>query len=430
MTFNRFVRSEAFAGVLLVLFAAVAMVWANSAWSAAYFALKELPFRLSLGEATFKLSLEHWINDGLMVLFFVLVGLEIKRELLVGELRQPRQAALAIFAALGGMVVPALVFVLFNRSSEGLRGWGVPMATDIAFSLGVLALLGSRVPLALKVFLTALAIVDDLGAVMVIALFYTSNLNLTMLGLAGLMLGAAALCNLAGVRSLGAYGLIGVLLWAFTLQSGLHATVAGVMLALAVPLRVQRKPLAPHAADSPEFDKAEFDGTEGRLQSLEEEINRAQSPLYQLEHALAPWVTYLVLPVFALANAGVRLEPGVGFDSLFTSGVTAGVTLGLLVGKPVGIGLACLLAVRLGFAAMPEGVGWRALLGVALLAGIGFTMSFFVATLALEGALLAQAKIGVLGGSLAAALAGLLWLSLALRPVEAGGAVSPRAPSP
>jgi Na+:H+ antiporter, NhaA family len=413
--FNRFFKSEAFAGMLLIFCAVIALIWANSPWTSSYTDLKHLPFKLSIGEWTGKLSFEHLVNDGLMVLFFVLVGLEIKREVLTGELRQPQQAMLAVVAAIGGMIVPALLFTAFNAGTAGARGWGVPMATDIAFALGMLALLGSRVPLALKVFLTALAIVDDLGAVIVIAIFYTSSLNLTMLALAAGTWTLAVVANILGVLSLPVYGVLGVLLWAFTLQSGVHATVAGVLLALTIPIGIAKhKKLQSNMIMNLEADT---DHREAQLQDLEDSINQTQSPLYQLEHMLHPWTTYLVLPVFALLNAGLNLQ-GQG-DQSGISSVTWGVLLGLLFGKPVGVFGASWLAVRFGIASLPAGVNWSALAGVSVLAGIGFTMALFIASLAFgDSSALEEAKLGILTASALAAVIGLLLLSRSLNPAQ------------
>ena len=394
--FTRFARSEAFAGVLLLFFAAIAFAWANSPWAGAYFGMKEIPFGIRFNQTwALEKSLEHWVNDALMAVFFLMVGLEIKREVRVGELANPRQASLAIFAALGGMVVPAMLFTVLNAGTDGARGWGVPMATDIAFALGVLALLGARVPVALKVFLTALAIVDDLGAVIVIALFYTSDLNWLALAAAGGCWALALLAGARGVRHLSVYGLLGALLWYFVLKSGLHATIAGVLLALAVPLAAR-------------IDRTE----ESTGRDAERELDlEHESPLHRLEHALQPWVTYMILPVFALFNAGVAIGGAGGI-----SAVTLGALVGLLIGKPIGVSVFCALAVRSGLASLPSGVTWPMMIGVSLLAGIGFTMALFISNLAFAGsALLDQAKIGVLAASVIAALIGLAWLNLALR---------------
>jgi Na+:H+ antiporter, NhaA family len=390
-SFQRFVRAEAFAGFLLVIFAIFAFAWANSGFAPSYMALRELPISLSMGNWKLENSLEHWVNDGLMALFFLIVGLEIKRELIGGELSNPRQASLAIFAALGGMVIPALLFIIFNLGTSGARGWGVPMATDIAFALGVLSLLGNRVPVSLKVFLTALAIVDDLGAVLVIAVFYTSNLNVTMLALAALCWVTAILLGRLKVRWLSAYGLVGILLWYFTLESGIHATVAGVLLAFTIPIRINPSNSEPNSTTSNLIP--------------DEEIH---SPLHRLEHLLAPYVTYLVLPIFALINAGVAVNTALTGG---VNGIMLGVATGLLFGKPIGITVFTWLAVRLGWAQLPVGVTLKQVAGVSVLGGIGFTMAIFIATLAFNETGLNQAKFGILLASLVSALVGLTILS-------------------
>lgn len=404
--FLKFVQSNSFAGILLVLTAVVTFIWANSPLRDSYGVLQNQRLTISLGAARLDLSLGHWVNDGLMALFFLLVGLEIKRELLIGELASRRRASLAVAAALGGMLVPAGLYVLLNVGGPGASGWGVPMATDIAFALGVLTLLGSRVPLGLKVFLTALAIVDDLGAVLVIAVFYTAGLNLTFLALAALTWGLTLWLGRRGVSSLKMYAVMGVFLWVFVLQSGLHATIAGVLLALAVPIR---KP-EPARYLEPLLAVAKPGRGEAlvtRLQDVEDLIERAQSPLHRLEHALHPVVTYVVLPVFALMNAGVAVSTG------GLSVVSYGVLLGLVVGKPLGVVGGAWLAVRAGVASLPRAVNWRHMIGAGLLAGIGFTMSLFVSNLAFtDTGLLTEAKIGVLCASVLAAVLGAGWLLL------------------
>lgn len=399
--FTRFVRSQAFAGLLLFVAAAIAFIWANSPLREGYAALQHHHLALTFDGRGLDLSLEHWVNDGLMAVFFLLVGLEIKRELLIGELANPRRAALAVAGALGGMLVPALLYSAFNAGGPGAHGWGVPMATDVAFALGILALLGSRVPLSLKVFLTALAIVDDLGAVVVIAPFYTSELHFISMLAAAVTWGALLFIGWRGVRRLGLYAVLGVLLWFFVLQSGLHATIAGVLLALAVPLRR----VTPLTTLLPLHDTEDNEAMGAHLQQAEELLERAQSPLHRLEHSLHPSVTYAVLPLFAFMNAGVSVSAaGVGT-------VTLGVFLGLLLGKPLGVVGAAWLAVRMGLAALPERVNWPLLWGVGLLAGIGFTVSLFVSNLAFDAAALqAQAKLGVLAGTVLSAVVGVLWL--------------------
>ncbi|GGK19072.1 Na(+)/H(+) antiporter NhaA [Deinococcus malanensis] len=407
--FARFVHSESFAGLLLVVTAIIAFLWANSPWRETYTTMQHTYLGLSLGTSELKLSIEHWVNDGLMAVFFLLVGLEIKRELLIGELASRRRATLAVAAAAGGMVLPGALYYLLNAGGPGASGWGVPMATDIAFALGVLALLGSRIPLGLKVFLTALAIVDDLGAVLVIALFYTESVNLTFLALAALTWGAALLAGLRGAFSMKVYAVLGAVLWYFVLRSGLHATIAGVLLAFTVPIR---KPdpgqYLASLADAARPGRGEVVGA--RLRDLEDLLERAQSPLHRMEHALHPFVTFAVLPVFALVNAGVAVTAGgVGV-------VSFGVMLGLLLGKPLGVVGGAWLAVRAGVASLPRRVTWAHMVGAGILSGIGFTMSLFVSNLAFDDAdLLTQAKLGVLMASVLAALLGAGWLVLTSR---------------
>lgn len=406
--FAQFVHSESFAGMLLIAVALLAFGWANSPWAESYMALQHVHFGLSAGHAELNLSLAHWVNDALMAVFFLLVGLEIKRELLMGELASRRRATLAVAAALGGMLLPAAIYALLNSGvlggdRAGLGGWGIPMATDIAFALGILALLGKRVPTGLKIFLTALAIVDDLGAVVVIALFYTASLSLPYLLLAALTWGAALVLGKRGHSSLKLYTVLGLLLWFFVYKSGLHATIAGVLLALAIPLRKPDASLLNNL--QLEQRPRHTDKLGSQLRDLEGLLERSQSPLHRLEHALHPVVTFAVLPLFALMNAGVAVSGSLGSVSL-------GVLAGLVLGKPLGVVGGAWLAVRSGLAALPAGVRWPHMLGAGLLAGIGFTMSLFVANLAFkEGSpLLTQAKLGVLLASVIAALLGLFWL--------------------
>jgi Na+:H+ antiporter, NhaA family len=371
------ITSAAGGGLVLMASAAMALAVANSPLAGVYFA--------TLKAHVGPLSVLHWINDGLMAVFFLLVGLEIKRELLDGRLRTWPDRLLPGVAALGGMVLPALVYAAVNRHApETLRGWAIPTATDIAFALGVLALLGSRVPVSLKVFLTALAIIDDLGAVLIIALFYTADLSLPMLGGAAVILAALCALNKAGISRLWPYLALGTGLWAFTLLSGVHATIAGVLLALTVPLR-----LSVGRPDDP------------------------TSPLHILEHAVSPWTAFLILPVFGFANAGVSFA---GFEPrMLLDPVTLGVALGLLLGKQLGVFGFVFATVRLGFAQRPAGATWPQVYGVALLCGVGFTMSLFIGLLAFaqRPELEAETKVGVLLGSLACMAAGALVLRFA-----------------
>jgi len=415
VAFQDFAKRGVLSGVLLMLATAIALVWANSPWSESYFHLWEARLSIGLAGRPVTGTLHHWINDGLMAVFFLLVGLEIKRELLVGELSSARQAALPIAAAIGGMVLPALLYAAFNVGGPGARGWGIPMATDIAFALGVLTLLGPRVPIGVKVFLTALAIVDDMGAVVVIALFYTSAINVAALVFAAVTAVALLALNRLHVRALGPYLLLGVVLWGALLSSGIHATIAGVLLALAIPskTRINAEEFSTEARGLiDEFDRSETGdllvmtskGQQEALYALGVASAGVQSPLLRLEHALHGIVGYLIMPLFALANAGVSLT---GIGDVLADRVTIGVALGLLIGKPVGVMFFSWLSVRLGVADLPSNVTWRELHGAAWLAGIGFTMSLFVGSLAFgEGPLLAAAKVGILVGSLLAGIVG------------------------
>jgi len=418
-----FVLVEAASGVLLLIVSVVALVWANSPWAQSYIDLFETSVRLGVDGWAIEEDIRHWINDGLMVIFFLVVGLEIKREVLVGELTSLRRAALPIAAAMGGMAVPAALYLAFNPDGPGQHGWGVPMATDIAFTLGILALLGNRVPSGLKLFLAALAIADDLGAVLVIAIFYTPALAWGYLAAAGATLVALRMLNRLGVRSPLPYSLLGVVLWLTVLESGVHATVAGVVLAMTIPVHARIGPgrftaavqgaLPPFEQDAmtgDEYVEATFEQRRS-LQTIQDAVARIDTPLHRMENALLPWSAFGILPLFALANAGVDLR-GVDLASLALAPVTLGVMAGLVVGKPIGIVGLSALAVRSGLAEMPSGVNWRHIVGVACLAGVGFTMSLFIANLAFEGTeLLAAAKVGTLAGS---AVAGLIGYALLL----------------
>ncbi|PBQ13588.1 Na+/H+ antiporter NhaA [Pseudomonas syringae] len=368
---TRFFAAESAGGLVLMAAALAALIVANSPLADSYFAALHAVFA--------GLSVSHWINDGLMAIFFMLVGLEIKREVLAGQLASWNQRALPGFAALGGMVVPALIYVAFNWGRpDTIGGWAIPAATDIAFALGVLSLLGKRVPLSLKIFLSALAILDDLGAVLIIALFYTSDLSIPMLLAALGSIAVLVALNRLGVKKLLPYLIVGALLWFFMLQSGIHATLAGVALALCIPLG---KP--------------------------DEE---ARSPLLHLEEKLHPWVAFAVVPIFGFANAGVSLS-GITADKLVDP-VPLGVALGLLVGKQVGIFAMAALAIRAGLARLPDGSNWGQLYGVAALCGIGFTMSLFIGALAFPGTpeLVDEVKVGVLIGSVLSAVLGVVVL--------------------
>ncbi len=374
-------QHEAAPGILLMAAAILALGIDNSPFDYLYDALLTTPAFVGLGDFALNKPLLLWINDLLMAIFFLLVGLEIKREVIGGQLSKPSAAALPLAAAIGGMVMPALIYVGFNSSNpEALGGWAIPAATDIAFALGVLALLGSRVPVALRAFLLTLAIVDDLGAIVIIALFYTADVSLTALGLAGVGTLALIALNRAGIVKLTPYILVGAFIWVCVLKSGVHATLAGVLTALAIPLA----------------------GKAG------------ERPAETLEHGLHPWVSYAILPIFAFANAGVALA-GITFASLLQP-VPLGIMLGLFIGKPVGILAFCWLAVKLRLAQMEESLNWSLLTGAALLAGIGFTMSLFIGMLAFsDPAMAVQIRIGVLSGSLLSGVAGYMLLRYALQ---------------
>ena len=436
--FQQFFRLESASGILLLLTAVVALAWANSPLAASYFRVWESPITVDVGFLAISKPLLLWINDGLMAVFFFVVGLEIKREVLVGELASPKQAALSVAAALGGMAVPAAIYALVNAGGVGISGWGIPMATDIAFALGVLALLGRRIPLALKVFVTAVAIVDDLGAVLVIALFYTAELRLPALGAAAALLAALVLLNRFGVRGTLPYVLLGIALWVAVLKSGVHATIAGVLLALTIParrlidapeyLRRAELYLAEFAEDLQPGDTRPTPDQRDAVHSLEVATKGLETPLARLEHALHPWVAFFIMPVFALANAGVALGGDVG--ATLGSPVALGIVLGLFLGKQAGVLALAWLSTRVGLAALPGGVSWRQVWGVSLLCGIGFTMSLFIASLAfVDPVLLDSAKVGILAGSLVSGLAGALVLVRADRsravadPVRAGEGV-------
>jgi NhaA family Na+:H+ antiporter len=424
---ERFIHSATSGGIVLIVATIAAMILANTALSGLYYDVLERYAGISFGDFTLKKSVLHWINDGLMVLFFFVVGLELKREALVGELASPRHAILPVVAAIGGALVPASMYIALNASGPGADGWGVPMATDIAFALGVLALLGNRVPFGLKVFLTAVAVIDDLLAVLVIALFYSGSIDTGALGIGLAVLVLLALINAAGIRLTAVYLFLGIIVWLAFLQSGVHATIAGVLVAFTIPARNRIDPDAFRDRLRGLLDA--FDQTEPgaariivdeRQASVVSEIEAAayavQTPLEKIQHALHPWVAFLIVPVFALANAGVTLSPAALSNG---TPIVLGVMLGLVIGKPIGITLATFLLVRSGIASLPRGVNWSQIVAVGVLAGIGFTMSLFIATLGFgSGAQLEAAKIGILGASLIAGCLGyvLLWRATRAAP--------------
>lgn len=418
--FRRFTDTAASGGIVLIVATVVALAWANSPWSDSYNDLWASVLGIRLGDFELEMDLAHWINDGLMVIFFLIVGLEIKREMLAGELASMRQALLPIVAATGGVVAPALIFFAFNAGRPGVDGWGIPVATDIAFVLGVLALLGDRVPIGLKVFLTAFAIVDDIIAVLVIAVFYSDDLAISYFVAAGVIIAALAVANIIQIHHPLIYILLGLGLWYAVFESGIHPTLAGIVLAFTIPARtrVNSRQFVDQARES--LDKFESAGLPGSsilttsehqaaVAELEVLAEHAQSPIQRLEHTLHPWVAYAIVPIFALANAGVSIRDS-GLDAL-TDPLALGIVFGLVVGKQIGITLFTYLVVRLGFADLPERVGWREVWAVSCLAGIGFTMSLFITNLALGDArLVNSAKIGILSASLIAGSLGYLVL--------------------
>ena len=413
---QRFLDTEASGGIVLLAAAATAIVWANSPWVQSYTDLWHTELSVSLGSFSITEDLQHWINDLAMALFFFVAGLEIKREFVHGDLRSPRVASLPIACAVGGMIVPALIYWAFTAGTVGARGWGIPMATDIAFALGVLALVGRRVPVSLRVFLLTLAIVDDLGAIVVIAVFYSDHLSFGWLAVAVGVVVAIVALRRAQVRSLVPYVGLAVGLWIAIYESGVHATVAGVILGLLTPARSFHRPKDVQAAvtgrlSAPELiDESDDESDETAFLDAAHLSREAVSPLARLERSLHPWSSFVVLPLFALANAGIVLSSG-ALSAASTSAVTWGVALGLVVGKPVGILLAAVLVVKVARGPMPSSAGWLELAGVGVLAGIGFTVSLFITGLAFDGPEAEMAKIGILFASVIAGTLGatLLW---------------------
>jgi NhaA family Na+:H+ antiporter len=408
---RRFLETEAAGGVVLLVAAVVALVWANSPWGDSYHTVWETELTLNLGRWELTDDLHHWVNDGLMALFFFVVGLEIKRELVHGDLRDRRAAAMPAIAAAGGMVVPALLFLVLAGGTDGARGWGIPMATDIAFAVGVVALLGPRVPSALKLFLLTLAIVDDIGAIVVIAVFYATDTEPMYLLAAVGILGAMLALRLGGVVWLAPYVVLGCGVWLATRASGVHATIAGVVLGLLAPAR----PLIPAVVARDWAGDLTDDPSPAELDAMTRLARTAVSPAERLEHLLHPWTSFVVVPIFALANAGVAVR-GDSFDAPGSALVAAGVVLGLVAGKTVGIAGATWLAVRTGMGRLPEGATWPMVAGIGAIGGIGFTVALFIAELAFDpGTLQDAAKIGVLTASTLAAVLGAAVLGRACR---------------
>lgn len=415
---EKFIKIESLSGVLLFAATIIAVVWANSPFGDSYQAIWGYELGVSMTNFELVKPVILWINDGLMALFFFLIGLEIKRELSVGELNAPKKAIFPLFAAIGGIAFPALVFVLSNNDPEALAGWAIPMATDIAFSLAIMKLLGDRVPLNLKVFLTAFAIVDDLGAVLIIALFYSSGIKWMLILIAFAILGVLFLLTMRGLYSKYLLVVLGVVVWLLFLKAGIHPTIAGVLLAFTVPIHrkvkipefmealdeLQEKIIKAPRQENGLLSKAQIE----HIDNLDEWTTEVQSPLQRMEHKLHDWVAYVIMPVFALSNAGVTVST----DTVLNMNLILGIALALIVGKAVGIFLMSNLALRLGISKLPDGVSRMQILGVSFLAGVGFTMSIFIANLAFKDnpALLDSAKVGILIGSLIAGLTGFLIL--------------------
>ncbi len=428
--FEEFLHRQTSAGMLLMGMAVLALVLANSPLADTYQNILHTYISIGAGEWKLKMSLLHWINDALMVLFFFVVGMELKREFLVGELANPRNAVLPIAAAIGGMVVPALVFFALNPTGDAARGWGIPMATDIAFAIGAMALLGARAPKALVTFLVALAIVDDLGAVLVIAVFYTESIALVPLAFAAGLVLLLIVLNRSGVRNTIPYFVLAVLLWFAFLQSGVHSTIAGVLGAMTVPARPKYDPerfsnrvreILGRFEAARDSGQSILTNVEMRtqVQALENTVHRVQAPLQRLEHIWHLPVAYLVIPIFALANAGIPVELGALSETL-TDPVFGGVFFGLILGKFIGITGASWLVLKLGVAVLPKDTRFTQIAGASLLAGIGFTMSIFVASLAYaeQPELLLMSKTGILAASFLAGVSGYIWLYIAGKPKE------------
>ncbi len=419
--FQRFVSREASGGILLLICTFIALLWSNIDLHS-YEKIWETHFIVGVQGFMLDKSLHFWVNDALMAIFFFVVGLEIKHSLIAGELASIKQASLPVMAAIGGMLVPAGIYIAMNFGTEGMRGWGIPVATDIAFSLGILALLGSRAPISLKIFLTACAIVDDIGAVVIIALFYTEAITWIYVGLGGGTLVALTLLNILGVRNIYIFIGLGIIVWISFMQSGIHSTVAGVALAATIPLNVRlvRLDLQRFVIKIKglirQFDERGDTGprvltTPHQTEKSERASKDVGSSLQRLEHSIHPWVAFGIMPLFALANAGVVLDAGI-IQNIFEP-VAFGIILGLVVGKPLGIFLFTWLSIKLGIGHMPPGVGWFHILGVSLLAGVGFTMSLFIADLAFVSIeYSSQSKIAILLGSLIAGSAGYFLLRL------------------
>lgn len=419
------ISDAAWGGVLLMICTAVALYLANSSWQHDYHEILTTPIDIGLGNSHLKLDIHHFINDALMAIFFFVVGLEIKREVLVGELSHVSEAILPALAAFGGMIVPAAIFIAVNFHQPGEKGWGIPMATDIAFSLGILSLLGRRVPLSAKVFLTAFAIVDDIGASLVIAFFYTDTITWSALGIGAFFFTCLVLCNAFGVRRSSPYVFLSVLLWLCFLKSGIHPTIAGILAALTIPARprlqsdeflISTRMLLDRIEEKREEESNVLKNKEkhAMISDVETASKLTQTPLKRFENSLHHWITFFIMPIFALANAGITFDGGL--VNRLTHTVTIGILLGLILGKQIGVTLFAWLAVKLGWAQLPRDVSWKMLYGLSWLGGVGFTMSLFITNLAYgrESVSLDDAKVGILLGSAIAGIGGslIVWWTL------------------
>lgn len=422
---QQFIRTEWIGSAVLLAAAILALLLANSPWSAAYAAFWHTHVDVTLGSFHVEADLHHVVNDGLMAIFFFVVGLEIKRELVRGALSSFRKAALPAVAAVGGMVVPALAYVAVVGGGEAVRGWGIPMATDIAFALGVLGVLGSRIPSSVRVFLLALAVVDDVGAILVIAIFYSGPIQWSALGAAAVVLAGIVVLQRLGIRTAAAYGLAGFLFWLAVYLSGVHATIAGVVLGFVTPSRPLFPPEDFGRSAKPLLDAYEAaveaghaSAADAALGELEELTVGSEAPVERAERHFHSWSSLAILPLFALANAGVDLR-GASLLSTLAEPVALGIVLGLVLGKLVGVGAAIWVAVRTGLAGLPEGAGWSHMVGVAALSGIGFTVSLFIAELAfVDATLVAPAKLGIIVASVLAGVLGFGLLFFGTRPAE------------
>lgn len=421
---DEFIHRQTTSGVLLMLCAIIALYIANSSWSTSYHHFLELPLTVGIPGFEISKSIHHWINDGLMAIFFFVIGLELKREILVGELADPKQAILPIFAAIGGMLVPVIIYIAINPEGSTFDGWGIPMATDIAFALGALALLGNRIPKSLLTFLVALAIVDDLGAVIVIALFYTETISISALVIAAIVLMLLISLNLGGIRRPLPYVLLGIILWIAMLKSGVHATLAGIFLAFTIPMRAKYNPdlFLSHINEMVEKIKLTYKSEENIIKNIQlrshvralgDGVRRAQAPAQIMEHTLHIPTAYIIIPIFSLANAAIPVDWS-SMQTIITHPVSIGIAAGLFFGKLIGIAGFSWLAVKLNLTTLPSTLNFKHIIGVALMGGIGFTMSIFIAELGFSHSAddLLMAKTGVLFASIISGVSGFIWLYL------------------